>query len=59
MKSSFVVPVRPYFAPGSRSAPAAAPSPSRSEKFMLYFASTQTVINAAPAMSSTALMICT
>ena len=59
MKSSFVRFERPYFAPGSSGAPFSAPAPSRSEKFMPYFASTHTVISTAPPMSRIALMICT
>ena len=61
MKSSFVRFERPYFAPGleRRALRRLRRAPSRSEKFMPYFASTHTVITSAPPMSRIALMICT
>ena len=68
MKSIFFRSVAPYCLPGSSRAPAfSTPSdaarsteaPSRSDRLKPYLASTHTVITPAPAMSSTALMICT
>ena len=63
MKSSFETPVAPYLSPGSRNAfpwPLfSAAVPSRSETLKSNFHSTMKVISSAPAMSSTALTICT
>ncbi len=65
-KSSFVVLLAPYWAPGestSRGVAAAdelsAAPPSSDERLKPYLPSTHTVITKAPRMSSEALMICT
>ena len=55
--------VTPYFRPGSRKAAPlplfSAAAPSRSERLKLNFSSTRKVISRVPAISSTALTICT
>ncbi|CAB4936359.1 unannotated protein [freshwater metagenome] len=69
-KLIFEVALPPYWAPGSMTSRAptigsaeldtiACALPRSSEKFRPNLASTSTVMNAAPAMSRTALMICT
>ena len=64
MKSRRVVPFLPYCAPGASSFSPAWPArstaaPMTAERLNPKSASTQTVMIPAPAMSSTALMICT
>ena len=62
-KSSLLVKVAPYFRPGSRNAGPLplllAAVPSSSERLKLNFARTSTTIRAEPAISRTALTICT
>ena len=62
-KSILLVVVAPYLRPGSRNAwplpVLLAAVPSRSERLKLNFASTSTTISAEPAISRTALTICT
>lgn len=63
MKSSLVVPLAPYWRPGSRNAEPAplfsAALPSRSEMLKSNFSSTRKVIRMVPPISSTALTIWT
>ncbi len=62
-KSILLVRLTPYFRPGSRNASPlpvfSAAAPSSSERLKPNFASTSTVIRIVPAISSTALTICT
>ncbi len=63
MKSSLETPVAPYFRPGSRKAAPLplllAAVPSRSEMLKLNFSRIRKVMSRVPAMSRTALTICT
>ena len=64
MKSSLVVPVRPYCLPGAISAspdspPLSTASPSSEDRLKPYLPMTQAVMTNAPVMSMAALTICT